>query len=238
MTSIEVEKYLEEIRRKEANKNKLNFNNFIAVKYKQKIEDLDKTIRELNKNIENYQIDLVSFVRDVKEQDYYLLSLKDNINNIISCSEKEYEKLMKISKIKDITCTNNCINLFTSNIYIDEKDITRKKNVIYFIGKFMISIYLDGKIRFYNQTNLGDGPGFTLPKDFDANYTYNRHHPHINAEGIACLGNLSSVIPKYIAEGSISVIAILLIKFLETVYIEDGAGKGIYWWPIVTEKEN
>ena len=238
MDSISKEKYLEKIKIIKRNADVTNFVNFIVAKNKERIITYEKAVRDSIITIEEQQREIVRQLNIIRENDVILLGMKNRVSSLAETSKDEYEKTLKIKKVTEIKCISDRIEVYTKDIYIDEKDITRKNKVIYHIGKFVIYIYLDGRIRFYNKTNQGMGPGYTLPKGFNGNTSYNRHHPHVNSEGIACLGNLSSILPKYIADCNISVVVTLLIKFLETVYVEDGAGAGIYWWPVVDKKED
>ena len=231
------EKYLKEVEIIKRNKTMLDFVDFIVAKNKERIAYYENSLQEIARIIEDHQREIVNQLDKRGDNEVTLSVIKSRLSSFAETSKDEYEKIVKINKVTEIQCRSDHIEIFTKDIYIDEKDISRKNNVIYYIGKFVISIYLDGRIRFFNKTNQGMGPGHTLPKGFNGNISYNRHHPHVNADGIACLGNLSSVIPKYIANCNISVLVTLLIKFLETVYVEDGAGAGIYWWPVVDKKE-
>ena len=237
MDSSSKEKYLKEVEIIKRNKTMLDFVNFIGEKNKERIAFYEKLLQEAARIIEDHQREIVCQLGKRGDTEVTLSALKSRLSSFSENSKDEYEKTAKINKVAEIQCKSDHIEIFTKDIYIDEKDISGKNNVIYYIGKFVISIYLDGRIRFFNKTNQGMGPGLTLPKGFNGNISYNRHHPHVNADGIACLGNLSSVIPKYIANCNISVLVTLLIKFLETAYVEDGAGAGIYWWPVVDKKE-
>ena len=237
MDSISKAKYLEGVEIIKRNETKLSFVNFIVAKNKERIAHYEHLLREELQIIEDHQREIVRQLDIIGENKVTLSTIKSRLSSLSETSKDEYERIAKIKKVTGIKCKSDCIEITTKDIYIDEKDLLRKNDVIYHIGKFVISVFLDGRIRFFNKTNQGKGPGYTLPKGFSGNTSYNRHHPHINTDGIACLGNLSSVIPKYIAECNISVLVTLLIKFLETTYVEDGAGAGIYWWPVVDKKE-
>mgnify|MGYP001558972028 CR=1 FL=1 len=235
MSLKDKELYLELLVEKLKLQEKQNFVKFLLEKNSAKLKEVAGGIKNIDRNIESYQIEIVTQLSKRKDLDITLLSLEKNNNDSALFTSNEYDKISKIKKIKEIKSFRDKIEFHTEHIYIDFKDL-KGENVIYDIGKFIIAIYLDGRIRFTNKTNKGCGPGYSVPKGFDGNTDYNRHHPHVNSEGIACLGNISSIAPKYLASNQLGVLLVLLLKFLETVYVEDSAGKGIYWWPKVNIK--
>jgi len=144
---------------------------------------------------------------------------------------EQFEMLMTNDMCKNLIVGDNKIVYSTSMIYIEEKG---KR---YMIGEFSITVdFADGGILFYNKTNQGKGVGSNPPPEFDGNTTYNRHHPHIKENGKACLGNISEMLGQLIAKYEINTIFLLLVEWLESVNVDDTAGKGIYWWPEATEK--
>lgn len=207
--------------------------------------DINKSIERIkNKivtdfsNIDNYKKLMLESIRDVKQNEIIVEALSNKVDSLSEQLEKEYAKILQIERVKRIEIKDKNILVYTKMIYINAPSFADKKIMkIYKIGEFCIKIGIESVIKFENLTNNGQGPGYTRPVDFNANYDYNRHHPHIQHNGNACLGTLSPVIPKYLAEYQYSVLVILLIQFLQTVTLDDSAGRGIYWWPIVDKME-
>lgn len=229
----EKDSYLKDIAKKKEERNKINFISFSDNKIKNRIKILSSEVKSFSLKLEEYKREMINIINRIKENETILLSLDKSCKDLKEASENEYLNILKISKVAHVTCELDHVSIFTKDIYINLTNPTSKEIDIYHIGKFRINIYSDGRINFYNLTNLGKGPGFTLPTGFSGNENYNRHHPHIKSDGFACLGNLSAIIPTYISNNQLSVLSVLLIKFLETVYVEDTAGKGIFWWPKV-----
>lgn len=217
-------------------RSKAAFNLFFSQQIKNKLNNTHAQIKDNEYRIDQAQADITKLLALNKEHSNFICFAEEKIKNLDKITADEYEKLLKIEKVVGVVVTNNVLTIKTKPIYINGKDLNGNK-AIYFIGEFTVSIHPNGKIVFYNLSNKGEGPGLTQPNEFNANFDYNRHHPHINVDGRACLGNLSSVIGKYLADCNLSVLITLLIKFLETADTNDHAGRGLYWWPIVPESK-
>jgi hypothetical protein len=140
----------------------------------------------------------------------------------------EFDKLLAIPGVLGVQIEKDTLKVYTQLIRIVEDDVT------YRIGRFRIEISMIGKepgLKFFNLTNKGRGPGYDRPRDFNAASDYNRHHPHVNEEGVPCLGNLKEAIPRYVQASQFSVVTILAMQFLATANVEDKAGRGLKWWP-------
>lgn len=132
----------------------------------------------------------------------------------------EFDKLLTLPKIKLITVDNNLLNVYTDIIYCQHP----KTGNFHEIGAFRLQINLDGKndgLRFFNLSRQVSG--------------YNKgmmQAPHVFDDGKACLGNIQEVIPELIAGYQFYELIMLAIAFLESVNIDDAAGKFIDNWPI------
>ena len=88
---------------------------------------------------------------------------------------------------------------YTDKIYIENYGAK------YYIGKFKVTIKLDGTVRFQNEDN---------PYESDTD------HPHVSG-GIPCLGNIKTIIPKMINDGDFLGLLTICHQFL-TTYNEEG----------------
>ncbi len=188
-----------------------------------------KAIDEGFTAIKKLQDELVTKVRETKGAEQKLVQLEKARPDAEEGYRKEFEKFLTIQDVKKIEAGDGVIKVFTDMIYITHDKVK------YMIGEFRIEIFINGGIKFFNLTNQGKGPGHTRPSGFEGNTSYNHHHPHVQASGDACLGNISTALPQLIAEYQYSVVAILAIQFLKSVNVDDSAGKGIYWWPKADE---
>jgi hypothetical protein len=140
----------------------------------------------------------------------------------------EFDKMLTIPGVIGVCIEKNIIQVFTSMMRIIHDDIT------YVIGKFRVEINMYGGdhcLKFFNLTNKGKGPGHTKPQGYNGHPNFNRHHPHVNEEGLPCLGNIGGAIQNYIKASQYSVVVILAMQYLQAVNTDDDAGKGIRWWP-------
>ena len=119
-----------------------------------------------------------------------------------------FESFIKKDMYTVIRYGSSIIQADTGDIYCE--NLGKK----YLIGKFRVSINLDGTVRMRNLTNRHDS--------YD--------HPHI-AEEIPCLGNIKDTVPKMIFNGDFIGILNLLHNYLSTYnpqgpYIQLEAGWG------------
>ena len=64
-----------------------------------------------------------------------------------------------------------------------------------------------------------------------------KHHPHVDSDGVPCLGNIAKAIPDYMAGYEFSVVAMLCIEFLKTADPNDGWGATVKDWPVIKNKK-
>jgi hypothetical protein len=56
--------------------------------------------------------------------------------------------------------------------------------------------------------------------------------PHVYSDGHACLGNVEDLFPELIAKRDFASALQLAIVFIESVNVNDSAGKKIDHWPV------
>lgn len=193
---------------------------------------LDKVLRETESKIsageqevEQLQQKIARVVRETIGAGRKLEQIKASKPAALETFGQEFDKLLQVPHVVNVQVADGVIKVFTDRIYIVHDGVT------YDIGDFRVEIYTNGAVRFFNLTNHGKGPGANPPDGFDGNTSFNRHHPHVKADGNPCLGNIQEAIPQLIGEHQYSVVAILAIQFLQSVNIDDSAGVGIKWWP-------
>lgn len=131
----------------------------------------------------------------------------------------EFDQMLNVRKVLNVTVSDSAMVVDTDVIYC-VNPATKKTHEI---GAFRITFPFDSskKIIWKNQTRLVHGND----KDFNA--------PHINAAGVACLGNIKDVFPKLLANRDFATALQLAIAFLESVDPADTWGKYIVRWPVV-----
>lgn len=228
--SPEEQKIKEEKRRKRFEEDRIRSRELFV---KANSKRLEKTIEKKRKEIYTFeervdvlQQEIIKLVRRSADAQRSLDQMEIFKPEALKVYEKEFDNLLSIPDVVKIEVVDETIKVFTNMIYIEWEGVVKK------IGEFLILINtVTGSIKFLNLTNNGNGPGYILPQGYDASRSYNRHHPHVNKDGEACLGNMTDAIPRYIGEYQYSVVALLAIKFLKSVNTDDDAGKGIKWWP-------
>lgn len=167
-------------------------------KYKgfQRIDMLQKEIDSLQKYVQDFQQKIVGAIRQVEEKRRMLRSLEnDNLFSSVHF-EKEFESIRVHSDVEEILIGDSVLAVHTKPIFISYQGTE------YHIGRFIISLCLDGKERLVAMHNRDRRVG-----NFD--------HPHVKNRD-PCLGNISKALPELIAEHRYSVAIALCIQFLKS----------------------
>ncbi len=157
---------------------------------------IGSAIKKLQSDIEKCQHWLVISLRELEEKQMALQATQEK-NPSTSHLEDEFDQLLKHPDINKLDIQNEKIIVYTNSI-----SIAFKKSA-YKIGKFEIEIYTDGSrggVRMFNHTYPRHGP----------------QHPHVNEDGIPCLGNIKEVVPNLIAERKYSALIAICIQYLKS----------------------
>ena len=176
----------------------------------------EKNVKEGNEAILEIQQELIKKIRETQGQEQKLQQLK--LSNILE--EKfgeEYDKLLSLPQIIRVAVDDNVLKVYTETLYC----VDPRTNKNHEIGEFEIKIPMDGRggVRWNNLTRRVDG------------YSSNQMAPHIWKDGDACLGNTKEIFPELIANYEFSIVALMAIQFVESVNVDDAAGKHIHLWP-------
>jgi hypothetical protein len=131
---------------------------------------------------------------------------------------QEYDKLLVIPKVRDVQVAPGVVKVFTDTLYcVDPRSGKRHE-----IGAFRIEIYRDGQ--------NGGVRWFNLTRRIDA-YRDDMYAPHVFSDGKACLGNTQDIFPELIGNYEFAAAAMVAIQFVESVNVDDSAGKYVNRWP-------
>lgn len=137
---------------------------------------------------------------------------------------EEFNRMEDINGVKRIFMKRNSqiLTIITHNLYCQETI----DGDWYDIGEFEITIDLaadnpQNAIIWKNLTRKGPG-------DCEA--------PHVDNNGVACVGNFSMIVAKPFAEKRISVLIEMAIKFIQSVNVDDEWGERIYHFPLIDEE--
>jgi len=192
------------------------------------IDQTKNRLSEVKSEIGVYRDSLISRIREQASLSLELETLQKMECEQFEDVQEEIENLFKIPQLVSARISeDNKFIVETHNIYIDSG------NQRYDIGKFRITIFLgknSGKnvVIFQNLTRI-----------VETNVYSKAHHPHINGDGYACLGNMLQPLVDAVARYDFTIATLICIRFLESVNLEDKAGRTITYWsssPIVSEE--
>ena len=180
-------------------------------------------------NLKNNKAELENNRRRVRELNLSIITDErilnrnnDSISEIEDTLNKELALIISNKKVADVNINSDgYIVVQTKEIFANvlaKDNITRR----YRFGEFDISIDVsNGSIRFINRNNVDKRHSVWGDKC---------NHPHVNEGGEGCLGNASTLIMDCVDRYQWGVLADILINYLESVNVDDSAGKCYYNW--------
>ena len=188
------------------------FVDFCFLGIKTRKEELQSDLNERERKIREFSSSIAKEWRQITLLRKEMKLLEDELNRSESQYLEELSHILANPLVKAISFPYaNAMNLYTHPITIEHGDQK------YLVGEFAIEIYFEGYIKIRNLNNPG-------------RYTY-YDHPHIR-DGEPCFGNISDVFGKLIAECNFSVLANLVIAYLQK-YTEGDAYCEVAYWPNV-----
>ncbi|MFH1211477.1 MAG: hypothetical protein V1659_00945 [Candidatus Woesearchaeota archaeon] len=195
------------------------FKKALAFKLKQAV---DYKINDIKENMEFAQtelklcqaniIELSKTLEEAKKRLQQTETMKDTIENDEERLKRAIEEIMALRKNNTFTKISFKLNEIVAEtpvVYCEHEGKT------YMFGRYEMHVSLDSnEVRIYNLTRQVEG----------------FHHPHVNAQGIPCLGTLSDVIPKYMGRAEFAVILGALNTYLHS-YNPASPYRRIEHWP-------
>jgi len=163
------------------------------------IKDIKRTIEYTKRQYDNIKQGLLKINEELERYQNYRYdeqTAKNEFNAIMSHPQITRRRLDK----------NNNLHLRTKHIYIKDED-----EGIVDIGTFVIQISCneyEDVIRCFNKTRT----------------VILFHHPHVNDDGLPCLGNISDLVPKLVHDRKFGILIDIIIKFLQS-YTSDEYGR-------------
>ena len=188
-------------------------------------KEAEEAVAKTENAVRDLQRQLVEKIRSADELRVRARYLKEEMERegATEMYEREFTQLFELPHVVDVKFSDRTIEVFTDNLYCDEGG---KR---YDFGKYRMVIQTDGKeggVQFFNLTRKVRG--------FDGRMC---HHPHVFSEGNACFGNIQEAIPELIAKSEYVVLVTLCLQFLQSVSVEDQAGRWVTNWPVVTPEK-
>ena len=187
-------------------------------RFEKTLENTRQSIAQAAAATEKAQQEVVRQIRIRDGQERKLEQMEAARPQVVEKYAAEFEKLAELPHVMRVAMEGNKISVFTDRIYCDH-DGRR-----YDIGDFRIEVYMDG--------SNGGVRMFNLTRQVSA-HSSGMHAPHVFRDGNPCLGNLKEAIPQYIGEYEYSVVVMLCVQYLQSVNVNDDAGKYISQWPVV-----
>jgi len=194
-------------------------------RFRKTLEGTREKISEGECEIEELQKRLVRKIREVNGARRKLEQLQSCQGGELEKYGKEFDKLLEVPKVRDVQVVSGVIKVFTDTLYCTDSRTKR----IHEIGRFRIEIYTDGAnngVRWFNLTR----------KVYENGFNEKCNAPHVNGAGKACWGNTAEIFAELIANYEFAAVAMVAIQFVETVNVEDSAGKCIDRWPLAPLK--
>jgi hypothetical protein len=202
-------------KREEKAKNELRtfMKNMLSAQFassKQKVEQLTKDIEQMHNKI-------VSLIRD---RTYNMCLFKafeeDEIDKKIGVMIRD---LYQDKNIIGLKIEGNLFKVFTDTLYVTDPRTKWK----YELGKFRLDLDCTvGHIRIFN-----------LTRTVAAYSGQKMNAPHVFANNQMCAGNFVETTAELFGKHDYGNLASTLIIFLESVNVEDGAGRMVFRWPRV-----
>lgn len=194
------------------------FKELIILQSKEQLKRLEREYNDLCIQIKEYKKHIIRVSDNISLNMANIEALKNNSDKKIEKIINEIKTIKNIKKVESILCSGSGLIINTEELWI-----TFTPDIRYYLGKYIINVNIKtGNITFKTVN----------PKDRNKSYWGNNcHHPHVNQEGEACLGNASAIIVDLLSSQEYYALTTILINFLESVNIEDAAGKYVYKWP-------
>jgi len=149
--------------------------------------------------------------------------LKHDRANYALTVETEFAQFLKLEQIKEVYWRGTALCFRTRELCATDP----RTGHLHSIGEFTIVLdSTSGQPRWFNTTRRVHG------------MREKQMAPHVWADGLACLGSVSGVLPRLLATRKYYACALVCLAFIESVNVDDGAGMHVHKWPIRKPKAN
>lgn len=193
---------------------------------KQKKNELEGTICDYENAIKTRITQIARYTKELEIARKELQAIDQLMEEQKEKLLQEFKNIRNLNNIKDIEIKDSNLIVYTDKIYA--KVTKEPYEGRYFLGMYKIIINLDnGKIEFFN----------IIPDCRRRSYwTENDQHPHIASDGEACFGDAYTPIAEFFSQREYCAMVTLLVSFLQSVNVDDVAGKCVLNWDKVNEE--
>ena len=190
-----------------------------SARFEKTLRSTQEKISSGAEKISDLQKTLVRSIREVSGAERKLAQMETCRNGELDKYGQEFDKLLAVPGICNVKVTDGVIKVFSDTLYcVDPRSGSKHE-----IGAFRIEIYTNGAndgVRWFNLSHRING------------YKEKMHAPHVFPKGNACLGNTAEIFPELIANYEFAAVAMVAIQFIESINVDDDAGKHIHRWPL------
>lgn len=181
-----------------------------------KIKGIKDNIRRNDETLVQYKAEVIRMSKEKTHLESQLTSLSANSEETRAKIMDEFNKILDIKGIVKFEIDSDKLAFYTDTIYMPVNGAR------YLAGKYKILVNPNNsEVRFQNLT----------PENMRRSYWGEKcMHPHISDSGNACLGNASEILMQLIIQNEWSGLAMMLIAYLESVNLNDGAGRFYVNW--------
>lgn len=132
---------------------------------------------------------------------------------------REFDRLLDVPKVRDVQAGSGVVKVFTDTLFCTDPRSGKRHE----IGAFRIEINTagsNGGVSWFNLTRRVDGCNAGMQA------------PHVFPDGHACFGNTAETFAELIANYEFAAVAMVAVQFVESVNVDDAAGKYIHNWPL------
>jgi len=181
------------------------------------LKDVEKALPEVQARVrDTYSTHMIQVTEEVSLLNKLNL-LKNDRANYSLMVETEFAQFLKMDQIKDVYWRGTALCFRTRELCATDP----RTGHLHSIGEFTIVLdSTSGQPRWFNTTRRVHG------------MREKQMAPHVWADGLACLGSVSGVLPRLLATRKYYACALVCLAFIESVNVDDGAGAHIHKWPI------
>jgi hypothetical protein len=190
-------------------------------------------LAETKKYLSDQQISLHDLQKEkekIQEKEHQISLLLQRVQGDLSSDlellAQEFDNLFFAPQVLDITFyENEVLEVYTDTLYCTDP----RTNILHEIGRFKIV---------FDKRRIGEGDDEHPKEVLWYNQTQkiegcnsNMMAPHIFSSGTACIGNMMREFAGFLRNREYFVATLMAIKFVESVNVNDDAGKYINNWP-------
>jgi hypothetical protein len=179
--------------------------------------ELSTKIASLQTEVRGFQDAIVERIRIARTIEFELSGIARGVDEVQAQLAAEFDRIVKMPKVRSVGWRGTNFTINTDVLYCTDP----RTKVVHEIGAFKLVFDMRlSEVLFFNETRKLNA------------YRNGMNGPHLFPDGRACLGNMQNILPKLIGGYEWAQAVVMALTFIESVNVEDAAGKFISMWPI------